>query len=43
VPVILLTHRVKERRMNEAIRRIEALSAISGNVARIRRETLDAH
>jgi homoserine dehydrogenase len=43
VPVILLTHRVKERRMNEAIRRIEALSAISGNVARIRRETLDAN
>ena len=43
VPVILLTHRVKERRMNEAIRRIEALSAISGKVARIRRETLDAN
>jgi len=43
VPVILLTHRVKERRMNEAIRRIEALSAISGKVARIRREILDAN
>ena len=43
VPVIMLTHRVKERRMNEAIRRIEALGAISGNVARIRRETLDAN
>ena len=43
VPVIMLTHRVKERRMNEAIRRIEALSAIAGKVARIRRETLDAN
>ncbi|MFT6915599.1 MAG: homoserine dehydrogenase [Motiliproteus sp.] len=41
VPIILLTHVVKEARMNEAIRAIEALEAISGEVTRIRVETLD--
>ncbi|MDE2088692.1 MAG: homoserine dehydrogenase [Gammaproteobacteria bacterium] len=40
VPVIMLTHRVRERQMNEAIRRIEALASISGSVTRIRLESL---
>ena len=38
--VIMLTHRIREKQMNEAIRRIEALDAISGTVTRIRLETL---
>ena len=42
VPLILLTHRVKEGRMNEAIARIEALDSISGTVTRIRVEHLNA-
>ncbi|MFT5719984.1 MAG: homoserine dehydrogenase [Motiliproteus sp.] len=41
VPIILLTHVVKEARMNAAISAIEALEAISGEVTRIRVETLD--
>ena len=41
VPVILLTHRVLERRMNEAIARIEALATIDGSVVRIRMEPLN--
>lgn len=41
VPVIMLTQRVQERNMNKAIRRIEALDRIAGNVHRIRVETLD--
>ncbi|MEO1750608.1 homoserine dehydrogenase [Thiofaba sp. EF100] len=40
IPVIILTHRVKEGRMNEAIARIEALPAIKRPVARIRVESL---
>jgi homoserine dehydrogenase len=42
VPLILLTHRVKEGRMNEAIERIEARDSISGTVTRIRVEHLNA-
>jgi homoserine dehydrogenase len=42
VPVIMLTHRVQEARMNQAIASIEALSSIHGKVTRIRMETLDA-
>jgi homoserine dehydrogenase len=38
VPVVILTHRVKERAMNDAIARIEALAAIQGAVVRIRME-----
>jgi homoserine dehydrogenase len=38
--IIMLTHVVREQRMNEAIRRIEALESISGKVTRIRLETL---
>ncbi len=40
VPIIMLTHRIRERHMNEAIRRIEALDSIAGTVTRIRLETL---
>ena len=40
VPLVMLTHRVQERQMNEAIRRIEALDAVRGNVHRIRVEQL---
>jgi len=42
VPVIILTQRVKERNMNEAIVRIEKLSSIKGSVARIRLEHLNS-
>jgi homoserine dehydrogenase len=41
VPVIFLTQRVREKYMNEAIRNIEALDTISGQVVRIRVETLE--
>ncbi len=42
VPLILLTHRVREGRMNEALAAIEALAPVRGSVTRIRLETLDA-
>jgi homoserine dehydrogenase len=41
VSLIMLTHEVLERRMNEAIARIEALPSVTGPVMRIRMETLD--
>ena len=40
VPLIMLSHRVQEGRMNRAIARIEALSTVKGEVMRIRMETL---
>ena len=40
VPVVMLTRRVREAQMNDAIARIEALDAITGPVTRIRVETL---
>ena len=40
VPLVMLTHRVIERQMNEAIARIEALESVQGAVTRIRMETL---
>jgi len=40
--VIMLTHRVREGNMDEAIAHIEALDSIAGPVTRIRMETLDA-
>ena len=40
VPLIMLSHRVQEGRMNRAIARIEALSTVKGEVTRIRMETL---
>jgi homoserine dehydrogenase len=42
VPLVMLTHRVREGRMDEAIARIEALDTISGQVTRIRVEHLSA-
>ncbi len=41
VALVMLTHRIVERRMNEAIARIEALDTIVGGVTRIRVENLD--
>ena len=41
VPIIMLTQRVLERNMNSAIRQIEVLDSIDGNVHRIRVESLD--
>lgn len=40
--VIMLTHRVVEKQMNEAIKQIESLSTISGEVTRIRMESLES-
>jgi homoserine dehydrogenase len=40
VPLVMLTHRVLEGRMNQAIARIEALDSVEGRVVRIRLETL---
>jgi len=41
VPIIMLTHRVAEKNMNEAIGRIESLEPIKGKVTRIRLEALN--
>ena len=41
VPIILLTHRTREKHMNEVIRQLESLADIAGSVTRIRVETLD--
>jgi len=41
VPIIILTQRVLEKNMNDAIARIEKLPAINGSVMRIRLESLD--
>ncbi len=40
--VIMLTHTVVEKQMNEAIHKIESLSTITGEVVRIRMESLEA-
>ena len=40
VPLVMLTHRVREGQMNAAIARIEALDSIRGTVTRIRVEQL---
>lgn len=40
VPVIMLTHRIREQQINEAIREIEAFEAVAGKVTRIRLESL---
>ena len=42
VPVIMLTHRMRERQLNAALERIEALPTIHGAVTRIRVEHLNA-
>jgi homoserine dehydrogenase len=41
VPLIMLTHRVQEARMNRALARIEALDVVQGQVVRIRMEGLE--
>ncbi len=41
VPVIMLTHRIREQQMNEAIQRIESLGSMNGAVTRIRVEYLN--
>jgi homoserine dehydrogenase len=41
VPIILLTHRTREKQMNEAIRLIESLADVAGPLTRIRVESLD--
>ena len=43
VPIILLTYRVREQRMNEAIAAIEALDSIHAPVVRIRMEHLNSN
>ena len=40
VPIIMLTRRVKEKNMNQAISLIEELAAVRGEVVRIRMESL---
>ena len=40
VPLVMLTHNVLERQMNEAIEKIEALDVIRAGVTRIRVESL---
>lgn len=42
VPIIMITHRILEQQMNDAIGKIEALDTIQGEVIRIRLETLDS-
>ena len=42
VPLIMLTHRVHEGRVNAAIEKIAASPHIENNIMRIRVETLDA-
>ncbi|WP_058553456.1 homoserine dehydrogenase [Thiohalocapsa sp. ML1] len=40
VPLIMLTHRVREARMDRALTRIGELDAVAGHIMRIRMETL---
>ena len=41
VPIIILSHSIRERQMNAAIRQIEALDTIHGKITRIRLEHLN--
>lgn len=41
VPIIILTHGVKEKNMNSALEKIESLAAIKGSITRIRLEHLN--
>ncbi|QEP44260.1 homoserine dehydrogenase [Ectothiorhodospiraceae bacterium BW-2] len=40
LPLIMLTHKVKERQMNQALYAIEALPSVTGRAVRIRMESL---
>ena len=42
VPLVLLTHKVREAQMDAAIAKIEALDSIEGHITRMRVEYLDA-
>ena len=42
VPVVLMTHRIRESAMREALEQIAALEAVLDDIMRIRVETLDA-
>ncbi len=41
VPIILVTHKVQESRMNAAQEQLQSLVAVAGEIVRIRLETLD--
>jgi len=41
VPVVILTQRIEERLIDEAIRRLDAMDAVSGEVVKIRVETFE--
>jgi homoserine dehydrogenase len=41
VPLVMLTHKVLEGQMNQAISKIEAMDSISGTITRIRMEQLE--
>ena len=41
VPMILVTHRVREAQINDAIAALEALEGVAGKVVRIRVESLN--
>jgi homoserine dehydrogenase len=41
LPLVMLTHKVLERKMNQAISQIEAFDSVAGEVVRIRMEYLD--
>ncbi len=41
VPIIMLTHRIRERQMNEALHRMGQLEAVRGKITRIRLEYFD--
>jgi homoserine dehydrogenase len=40
VDIIMLTHQTREKQINAAMTKIEALSVVSGKVTRIRLEAL---
>ncbi len=42
VPIVMMTHRVREGDMSAALERIAALGTVEGDIMRIRVETLDA-
>jgi homoserine dehydrogenase len=43
VDIIMLTHETVEKNVNEAIAKIEGLPVVTGQVTRIRLETLGRH
>jgi homoserine dehydrogenase len=41
IPIVILTDPVKEAKMDEALKQIQALPVIHGEIVRIRLESLD--